>query len=285
MPAPLRVGLKLIPQLTTVEALRGVWAVADECDFDHCWVYDHFLPASGAEPEGPVFEGWTLLAAMAALTSNVRVGVLVTGNTYRHPGVLAKMAVTVDHLSGGRLECGLGAGWAEREHVMFGLDYGTHGRRISRLDEACQVLKRLWTEDETAFAGDHYRLAGAIANPKPVQRPHPPVWIGGRGERKLLRIVAEHADVWNTTACDVDEEIRLSSVLDRHCEHVGRDPALIRRSIQLYYRGDGGAVVDQARRYVAAGFTELVVTLYADDPVAAAAAVAADILPRLRELG
>jgi F420-dependent oxidoreductase-like protein len=285
MARALRVGLKLIPQLTSVDDLRAVWLVADEAGFDHCWVYDHFLPASGEAAEGDVFDGWSLLAAMAALTERVRIGILVTGNTYRHPGILAKMAVTVDHLSGGRLECGIGAGWAEREHSMFALEYGTPGTRIARLGEACQILKSLWTQDETTFTGAHYTVTEAIANPKPVQRPHPPLWIGGRGERKLLRVVAEHADVWNTTSRDLDEEIRLSGVLDRHCETVGRDPATIGRSIQLYYRGNADAVVAQARDYVAAGFTELVVTLYDADPVAAAATVADSVLPRLRELG
>jgi F420-dependent oxidoreductase-like protein len=285
VPAPIRVGLKLIPQLTTVDELRAVWQIADERGFDHCWVYDHFLPASDAAPEGPVFDGWSLLAAMAAVTTRVRVGILVTGNTYRHPGILAKMAVTVDHLSGGRLECGLGAGWAEREHTMFGLEYGTPGTRIARLAEACRVLKALWTQGETTFVGEHYTITDAIAHPKPVQQPYPPLWIGGRGERKLLRVVAEHGDVWNTTSRDIDEEIRLSGVLDRHCEAVGRDPTTIRRSMQLYYRGDASAVVEQARRYADAGFTEFVVTLYVEDPASAAAAVAADVLPALRALG
>src|SRR5581483_9247394 len=134
----------------------------------------------------------------------------------------------VDHLSGGRLEFGIGAAWAENEHTMLDLEFGTVGQRIARLEEACRMAKLLWTEERSDFEGDHYRLRGAIANPKPVQKPHPPIWIGGSGERKTLRVVAEHADVWNGGG-DPDEAARLSGVLDRHCADVGRDPAVVLR--------------------------------------------------------
>ena len=136
----LRVGLKLSGQGTTAEELRAVWQVADAGGFDHCWNFDHFA-ALGGDPELDVFEAWTMLGAMAEATARVRIGCMVTGNTYRHPGVLAKMAVTVDHLSGGRLEFGLGAAWAELEHTMLGLEFGTAGQRIARLEEACRVIK------------------------------------------------------------------------------------------------------------------------------------------------
>ena len=210
-----RVGLELIPQLTTIDELRAVWWIADESGFDHCWVYDHFLPASDAPHDGDVFEGWTLLGAMAVLTSRVRIGALVTGNTYRHPGVLAKIATTVDHLSGGRLEVGIGAGWAEREHVMLDLPYGTPGLRIDKLDEACRILKQLWTEEESSFEGRHYRLVDAISSPKPLQRPHPPLWVGGRGERKLLRGGGGAGRRVERVGAEVEEDVRLSRVLDR----------------------------------------------------------------------
>ena len=231
----LRFGLKLSGQGTTIEELRDVWRIADDGGFDHCWDFDHFA-GIGGDPELDVFEGWTLLAAMAEATSRVRIGCMVTGNTYRHPAVLAKTAVTVDHLSGGRLEFGLGAAWAEIEHTMLDLEFGTVGRRIARLDEACRMIKLLWTEERSDFEGRYYRLDGAIANPKPVQRPHPPIWIGGSGERKTLRVVAEHADVWNAAGGDPAEVARLSGVLDRHCADVGRDPAEIRRSVQTALR-------------------------------------------------
>jgi F420-dependent oxidoreductase-like protein len=282
---PRRIGLKLIPQLTTLDQLRAVWMVADEAGFDHCWVYDHFLAVSGASEEGEVYDGWSLLAAMAALTTRVRIGALVTGNTYRNPGILAKMAVTVDHLSGGRLEFGLGAGWMEREHAMLGLEFGTAGERVARLDESCRIIKGLWTQDRTSFEGRYYRIDDAIANPKPLQQPHPPLWLGGRGERKLLRVVAQHANVWNISAREVDEDIRVSGVLDAHCADIGRDPAEIRRTVQLYFRGDVAEVVEKAERYADGGFSEFVITLYADDPARAAETVAADLLPALRDAG
>src|SRR5262245_8912593 len=206
--------------------MRAVWRIADESGFDHVWNFDHFAAIAG-DPAGDVLEGWTRLGALAEATSRLRIGCMVTGNTYRHPGVLAKMAVTVDHLSNGRLEMGIGAGWAEIEHTTLGLEFGASpGRRIAWLDEACRVMKLLWTEERASFEGQRYRLDGAYGNPKPVQRPWPPLWIGGRGERRTLRVVAEHADVWNTG--DEPEEVaRLSGVLDRHCADVGRDPSEI----------------------------------------------------------
>jgi F420-dependent oxidoreductase-like protein len=225
---PLRVGLKLSPQLTTVDELRAVWRIADESGFDHVWNFDHFAAIAG-DPADDVLEGWTLLGAMAEATSRVRIGCMVTGNTYRHPGILAKMAVTVDHLSAGRLEFGIGAGWAEIEHTMLGLEYGTVGQRIDWLAEACQVVKLLWTEERASFQGRRYTLDGAYGNPKPVQRPYPPIWIGGRGERKTLRIVAEHADIWHGFG-DADEIAHKHRVLDAWCERRGRDPLDIERS-------------------------------------------------------
>jgi F420-dependent oxidoreductase-like protein len=275
------VGLKLAPQFTTVEELRAVWRTADEAGFDHCWNFDHFASIR-ADTTGDILEAWSLLGAMAEATTRVRIGCMVTGNTYRHPGVLAKTAVTVDHLSGGRLEFGLGAAWAEVEHTMLGLEFGTVGQRIARLEEACRILKALWTQERTSFDGRYYRLEDAIANPKPVQRPHPPIWIGGTGERKTLRVVAEHADVWNCFEVEPGEAARLSSVLDRHCADVGRDPAAVRRSLQL---ADGPDLLDRAAAYVAVGFTELIVYLTGGDARAAAERVASEALPRLRQLG
>ena len=192
---PVRIGLKLSQQNTDVAELRDIWQVADEGGFDHLWIFDHFA-AIMAEPVLDVLEGWVLLGAMAEATSRVRIGCMVTGNTYRHPAVLAKMAVTIDHLSGGRLEFGIGAAWAEIEHDMLGIEFGTAGQRVAWLEEACQVIKSLFTEERTNFEGARYTLRDAIANPKPMQRPYPPFWIGGRGERKTLRVIAQHADVW-----------------------------------------------------------------------------------------
>jgi F420-dependent oxidoreductase-like protein len=278
-----RIGLKLAPQFTSIEELRSVWRVADEAGFDHVWNFDHFASIGSQGNLGNILEGWTLLGAMAEATSHTRIGCMVTGNTYRHPGVLAKMAVTVDHLSGGRLEFGLGAAWAENEHTMLGLEFGTVGERIARLEEACRVVKALWTEERATFEGRWYRLDDAIANPKPVQRPYPPIWIGGTGERKTLRVVAEHADVWNCFELEVEETVRLQGVLDEHCRAVGRDPAAVRRSLQLAYDGDTESLLRRCEQYVGAGFTELIVYVTAGDAQRDGEAVA-ELLPRLRQL-
>jgi F420-dependent oxidoreductase-like protein len=278
----LRVGLKLAPQFTTAAEMRSVWRIADEAGFDHCWNFDHFASIGARGNLGDVFEGWTLLGAMAEATSRARIGCMVTGNTYRHPGVLAKMAVTVDHLSAGRLEFGLGAAWAEVEHTMFDLEFGTAGQRIARLEEACRAIKLLWTEDRATFDGEHYRLADAIASPKPVQRPHPPIWIGGSGERKTLRVVAQHADVWNLASGEVEEAVRLSGVLDDHCAVVGRDPAEIRRSVQLFFTGVE-ALLREAESFAAHGFRELIVGVRPGTAESDATEVA-EALPQLRSL-
>jgi F420-dependent oxidoreductase-like protein len=278
------VGLKLAPQLTTIGELRSVWRIAGEAGFDHCWNFDHFA-ALASDPAGNVYEAWTLLGAMAEATSRVRIGCMVTGNTYRHPGVLAKMALTVDHLSGGRLELGLGAAWAELEHTMLGLEFRTAGWRIERLEEACQVLKLLWNEERPSFAGRHYRLQEAVASPKPAQQPWPPLWIGGTGERKLLRVVAQHADVWNLSdPGEVAAAVRLSGMLDRHCADVGRDPADIRRSVQIFVRNEAAEALAADEAYVEAGFTELVLVVMTAPAEAGALLIADQVLPRLRQL-
>lgn len=278
----MRIGLKLAPQFTTVEELRAVWRIADEAGFDHCWNFDHFASIGAHGNLGDVFEGWTLLGAMAEATSRVRIGCMVTGNTYRHPGVLAKTAVTVDHLSGGRLEFGLGAAWAEIEHTMLGLEFGTVGQRIARLEEACRVIELLWSEDRTSFDGEHYHLVDAIANPKPVQ-PRPPIWIGGSGERKTLRVVAQHADVWNLAMGEVAEGVRLSGVLDEHCAAFDRDPAEIRRSVQLFFTGDVEVLLEQAQAFATGGFRDLIVGARGGSAEADATQIA-EALPRLRSL-
>jgi F420-dependent oxidoreductase-like protein len=275
----LRYGLKL-SQNATMEQYRAVWRIADEAGFDHCWCMDHFATLGGRD-DGPIFEAWTLLAAMAATTSRTRIGCAVTGNTYRHPAVLAKAAVTVDHLSGGRLEFGIGAGWAENEHTMLGLPFGTAGDRADRLEEACQVIRSLWTQARASFAGQHYQLTGAVAEPKPVQQPHPPIWIGGAGRRRTLRIAAQHASVWNAPGGSPEEVADLSGVLDRHCTEIGRDPSEIRRSVQVRVPVTPDELLPLAAAYAAVGVTDLLVILHAADP-AAQAGQAGELLPRLR---
>lgn len=276
---PLRFGLKL-SQAATIDVLREVWRIADDGGFDHCWNMDH-LASLGGDDRLDIFEAWTLLAGMAEATTRVRVGCSVTGNTYRHPGLLAKAAVTVDHLSGGRLEFGIGAGWAENEHTMLGLPFGTVGDRADRLAEAVPILRSLWTEERTTAHGEHYDLTDAVAEPKPVQRPHPPIWIGGTGRRRTLRIAAEHAAVWNAPGGEPELVAELSAVLDAHCAAIGRDPAEIRRSVQVRVPEDVSALPGQVAAYTAAGVTEIILIVAGEQPAAAAAEVAA-LLPDLR---
>jgi F420-dependent oxidoreductase-like protein len=257
-------GLKAPQQHASMADIQRIWRLADDAGFDGLWLFDHFIPMTMGERSGPIFEAWTLLAAMAQATRRVRLGTLVTGNLYRHPGVLAKMAVTVDHLSGGRLEMGIGAGGDDEADRMLGIPAAPAQLRIERLDEACQVLRTLWTDERSGFDGAHYRLADALADPKPVQRPGPPIWIGSSGERYGLRVVARHADVWLNASlrpndpAELPRLLRLSQVLDRHCADVGRDPAEIRRAVQLFLPLDDAETTDLAAAYVDAGFTDVV---------------------------
>ena len=277
-----RFGLKL-SQNATIDELRALWRLADEAGFDSCWVMDHFATL-GPRDDGPIFEAWTMLAAMAQLTTHTRLGCAVVGNTYRHPAVLAKMAVTVDHLSQGRLEFGLGAGWAENEHEMLGLEFGSRNDRADRLEESVQVIRALWTQPRTTFEGQHYRLREAVAEPKPVQQPHPPIWIGGSGPKRTLRIAAEYADVWNAAGGSPEEVATSSAILDQHCADVGRDPGQIRRSVQV---GVGEEDLSQTRAtiesYVRVGVTDFLLVTRGDDPQAIGEQLAAQ-LARLRDL-
>jgi F420-dependent oxidoreductase-like protein len=278
----MRYGLKL-SQNASIDEYRAVWRIADEAGFDHCWNMDHFA-SLGDDPTLDIFDAWALLGAMAQATTRTRIGCMVSGNTYRHPGVLAKMAVTVDHLSGGRLEFGIGGAWAENEHTMLGLEFGTVGERLDRLEEACQLIRSLWTEPRTTFDGQHYQLAEAIAEPKPVQRPYPPIWIGGRGRKRTLRIVAEYADAWNTPGGPPAEVAELSEVLDRHCDDVGRDPADIRRTVQLRLSDQPDDVLPRVEKYALVGIDD-VILITNGGSAEAQAEQAATLLPRLQEVG
>ena len=195
--------------------------------WDGVWFADHFMPFEGDTLE-PIQECWTVLAGLAASVPRVRLGSIVTGNTYRHPAVLAKQVATVDQISDGRVVLGLGAAWQESEHVAYGIDYPDAKSRLDRLDEACAVITSLLREERTTFTGQHYRLVDAPLSPKPVQD-HLPLMVGGGGERRTLRIAARWADQWN---CWGSPELiaHKGAVLDRHCEELGRDPATITRS-------------------------------------------------------
>jgi F420-dependent oxidoreductase-like protein len=213
---------------TTFAALARHWQRAEELGYDAAWLDDHFYSVTGPASDDSL-ECWTLMAALARETSRLRFGALVLCNSYRHPPLLAKMASTLDHASGGRLEFGLGAGWFEHEYRAYGYDFPPIGTRLQQLDEALQICRAMWSEDRTSFRGRHYRVEKAWCNPKPVQKPHPPIMIGGGGERVLLRLVAQHADRWNFGGT-VDEFRHKIPVLERHCAAVGRDPSAIEKS-------------------------------------------------------
>ena len=277
-----RIGLKL-SRNAPIESYRRVWQIADESGFDHCWAFDHLVTRGAGDADLAVFEGWTLLAGMAVATKRVRIGLLVTGMVLRHPALLAKAAVTVDHLSGGRLEFGIGAGWQTIEDEMF--DFGDLDHLAGRFAEGLRVIKMLWTQERSDFDGTYYRLRNATSNPKPIQQPHPPIWIGSWGP-KLLRLTAQHADVWNPAAADTVEEAAAGTQrLAAACREVGRDPRAIRRSTQHAFDGrDADALTDDIRRWYEAGFTEQVISCTSEDPVRAAEIAAETVLPRARQL-
>ncbi len=217
--------------------------LAEDAGFDGAWVFDHFKALYG-DPTGPCLEGWTLLAGLSRETDRIRIGTLVTGMTYRHPSVLAAQAVTVDHLSNGRLELGVGAAWNEEEHRQLGIDFPSAGERMDRLEEGVQVLKLLMTTDEATFAGSRYRLDHATLRPRPIQRPHPPLWIGGTGRRRLLPAAGRYADVWHGWADSVEEFAEMNAIIDRAAEEAGRDPRDIARASEL----DLSQTMDGVRR-------------------------------------
>jgi F420-dependent oxidoreductase-like protein len=255
----LRFGIKTAPQSTTYEAMLRVWQEADAIPvFEHAWLFDHFMPIN-SDTGGPCLEGWTLLSAFAALTKRLRVGVMVTGNTYRHPAVLANMGATVDIISHGRLDFGIGAAWNEMEHNAYGIPFYSTGQRLRRLAEACEVIKRMWTETAPDFEGQYYQLKQAYCEPKPVQKPNPPFVIGGSGEKVTLRIAAQYADIWNYVGGSVENFQHKCEVLDSHCTAIGRDPKTIERSVQFQVNPDDLATLrNTIRDFAHAGATHLV---------------------------
>jgi alkanesulfonate monooxygenase SsuD/methylene tetrahydromethanopterin reductase-like flavin-dependent oxidoreductase (luciferase family) len=266
-------GIATAPQQVGYDDLLRVWLEADTIpQIEHAWAFDHLRPIGG-DPDGPVFEGWTLLSALAAATTRLRLGLLVTSNRIRPPALLAKIAATVDVVSHGRLDFGIGVGsrtdipWARREYDAYGLPYLDAAGAVGSLAEACTVIRRLWTEDRPFdFHGEYVDLTGAFCNPKPVQRPGPPFVIGGQATR-TLRVVAEHADVWNFPGGDVEAALARGAVLDRICAEIGRDPASITRSLVLPVSYDEpGRTQEAITRAVGAGFRHFVLSLPAPYP-------------------
>jgi F420-dependent oxidoreductase-like protein len=254
----MRLGLDVSQhQLDWPELLRRV-RFAEDSGFEGAWTFDHFKALYG-DPTGPCMEGWTLLAALAASTERIRLGTLVTGVTYRHPSLLAAEAVTVDQISGGRLELAVGAAWFEGEHRELGIPFPPVAERAEWLEEAVQVMKHLMTRDGATFEGKHYRLEGATYRPRPVQQPHPPIWIGAAGERRTIPIAARQADVWHTFG-SVEAVRRKRGVLERAAQAAGRDPASIVRASSLSISEPWDQVRQRAKALDELGFSYLVVS-------------------------
>jgi alkanesulfonate monooxygenase SsuD/methylene tetrahydromethanopterin reductase-like flavin-dependent oxidoreductase (luciferase family) len=262
------------------------WQLFEQLGLESAWLCDHLIQPS--RPQGPYFEAWTLLAALAAETRRIRLGVLVSSNTFRHPALLAKEAVTVDHVSGGRLELGLGAGWYRPEHEIFGLDFPEPRELVGRFGEAVQIVDSLLRNELTSFEGRYYRLREAPSRPAPVQRPRPPLTLAAHGPR-MLGIVARYADAWNSFG--TLEELRSrNALLDEACAKAGRDPAEISRGVYHWVaRSDSdpwsspAAFEEIVGRYREAGFDQFILDHPRDDQLGVLEQVAAEVLPALRE--
>ncbi len=280
--------------------VRRIGELVDRDGWYAVYVCDHFLPYAppGVPAAGAMLESWTLLAALAALTTRVRLGPLVLGNTYRHPAVVANMAASLDQVAGGRVVLGLGAGWQLNEHVAYGIDLPPVGERMDRFEEACHVVTSLLRERRSSFDGRYYRLQDAACEPRPVS-PRLPILVGGGGPRRTARIAATYADVWHTWA-SAPEFLRKCDVLDRHCLQVGRDPAEIRRATGQVVRmsaspapasqdddviGTPGQITEALGRYANSRVSEFIVRDDRDVPVDEAldmmSALTTDVLPHL----
>lgn len=296
-PTNVSFGIKTTPMNVAYDDILRVWREADAVPaIEHAWLWDHLLPLFN-EPDVPTLEGWTLLAALAAQTERLRMGLLVTSNRTRPPAALAKIAATTDIVSGGRVDVGIGAGamdikapgqeYAVREYAAYGLPLVSPNESRESLAEACVILKRMWTENEVFdFEGRHYRLSGAICEPKPVQRPRPPLLVGAWGTN-ALRVVAEHADIWNLPGpphMSMDFLGERSRVLDQHCASLGRDPGNIVRSTQYFVSYDNPSdTVATTLELVDAGFTHLVLSLLPPYPDGVAHWLADEIIEPVRQ--
>jgi F420-dependent oxidoreductase-like protein len=264
------------------------WQLFESLGFDSIWVCDHLIQPS--RPEGPYLEGWTLLAALAAMTERARIGVLVSSNTFRHPAVLAKEAVTVDHISGGRLELGLGAGWYEPEHEAFGLDFPAPGVLVDQFREAVEIIDSLLRNELTTYEGQHYQIRNAPMRPGPVQKPRPPIMIGAKKPR-MLALAARYADNWNSTG-SVELVGERNRILNEECEKIGRDPSEIVRSVYGWAAimpDDPWASVeafqDVIGRYREVGIHEFIIDQPPEHQFDVLERVVTDVIPRLRSDG
>jgi F420-dependent oxidoreductase-like protein len=260
-----RFAVKTATHHITWEKMLELWTAADRFEvFESAWNFDHFYPIRG-DTNGPCLEAWVTLSALAQATERIRVGTMVNGMHFRHPAVTASMAASLDIVSGGRLELGLGAGWYELEADAYGIDLGTVDERMTRFEEGTEVIHRLLTQEHTDFEGRFFRLTNARNEPKPVQSPRPPIVIGGRGEKRTLRVVAQYASMWDALFVEEekDEWLRLREVMWRHCEDVGRDPSEVSCSSHLSLPADPdpAEVADRAARMFEAGIDVVILSL------------------------
>jgi alkanesulfonate monooxygenase SsuD/methylene tetrahydromethanopterin reductase-like flavin-dependent oxidoreductase (luciferase family) len=282
--ANLQFGLCTDQNLTWEETVER-WQFFERIGFDSAWDCDHYQQPS--RPQGPYFEGWTLLAALAARTSKIRIGVLVTSNTFRHPALLAKQAVTVDHISNGRLELGLGAGWFVPEHENFGIPFPEPAELVARFRESVQLIDLLLRQDVTTYEGTYYQVKEAPFRPGPVQRPRPPLTLGAH-RSKMLRVVADYADRWNSHGT-VDELRERNAILDEHCAAIGRDPRAIIRSLYGWAAlmpADPWDSVESFQevvgRYREAGINEFIIDAPGPDRFDLLERIAGEVIPSLR---
>ena len=255
------------------ETLAAIARAAEQAGCHHISVMDHWFQMDQYAPvENDMLAAYTTLGFLAAHTERVKLHVLVTGVTYRHPGLLAKMVTTVDVLSGGRAQLGIGAAWYEREHVGLGVPFPSVGERLERLEETLQICLQMWSDDNGPYRGRHYQLAETLCFPRPLSQPHPPIWIGGGGEKKLLKLVARYADASNLIATGYDEVAHKLDVLRRHCNDIGRDPDEIDKTI--LYTGDALAngetdrFAEEMDRYAELGISTVAVMPLGPDPIA-----------------
>jgi F420-dependent oxidoreductase-like protein len=256
-------GIKTAPQHCTWQEMLDVWRAADEIDvYESAWNFDHFYPLVG-DTTGPCMEGWVTLSALAQATSRIRIGCMVNGIHYRHPAVVANMAASLDIVSGGRFDLGLGAGWHEDESAAYGIDLGSLRRRMDRFDEGVEVVVKLLSQETTDFSGEFFQITGALCEPKGPQRPHPPIVIGGGGERRTLRTVAKWAQHWNLSFATPEKFQQKNDVLMAHCADVGRDHTEIVRSVQIALGADQdeSEAADQAAALFAVGVDTVVFSM------------------------
>ncbi len=267
---------------------RGVSDVAraaEDAGCQHLSVMDHYLQMDRAfDPRDPMLECYSTLAFVAGRTERLGLHVLVTGVSYRHPGLLAKIVATLDVLSGGRAELGIGAAWYEREHRALGVPFPPVAERFERFEEALQICRQMWGEDEGPFHGKHYQLAETICSPSPLSGGRLPIVIGGGGERKTLRLVAQYADGSNLFGSPPDAVAHKLDVLRRHCDDVGRDYDEIRKSILFYGWPDGAGFAAEVKPYADLGVDTVIVMPRGDNPAADVAGLGAEVVPRLAEL-